>query len=384
MTAIDLSAVPIVDNHCHAILRQGEPRDLAGWRRLFTEGPGEETARVHVPGMLPYRRIIRQLAAFYGCEPSEDAVLAARQEIPFPSLVRRLFDAANIETLVLDTGFPPPDRGMAPHEMPEATGCRVAPLLRLEILMQSLIPRHYPLVRLIEAFRDALTDVRADGFVGLKSIAAYRTGLNIKKWDTEEVRRSFHEAWRQVTATGSVRIVHKPLLDTLLHVAFEEASRQELPVQFHTGYGDPDLDLLLANPLHLRAVLEEPAYRGMKVVLLHEAYPYTKEAGFLAAVYDTVFLDLSYVIPYIGYRAMLQFTRDAFGVAPLTKLLYASDATWMPEFFYLSAVNGRQILGEVLGESVDDGDLDRAEAERFGERILRRNAVELYNLAPGS
>ena len=51
---------------------------------------------------------------------------------------------------------------------------------------------------------------------------------------------------------------HKPLLDTLLHAAFSEAARQEVPVQFHVGYGDADTDLLLSNPLHLRAVLEKP------------------------------------------------------------------------------------------------------------------------------
>ncbi|HEX6484698.1 MAG TPA: hypothetical protein VF043_38115, partial [Ktedonobacteraceae bacterium] len=66
---------------------------------------------------------------------------------------------------------------------------------------------------------------------------------------------------------------HKPLLDTLLLVTFMEAARQELPVQFHTGYGDTDADMLLANPLHLRAVLERREYRAMPVVLLHEAIP---------------------------------------------------------------------------------------------------------------
>jgi len=59
----------------------------------------------------------------------------------------------------------------------------------------------------------------------------------------------------EVQEKGSVRLAQKPLLDTLLHVTFEEAARQELPIQFHTGYGDTDADMLLANPLHLRAVL---------------------------------------------------------------------------------------------------------------------------------
>jgi len=128
-----------------------------------------------------------------------------------------------------------------------------------------------------------------------------------------------------------VRLAHKPLLDTLLHVAFAEAARQGLPVQFHTGYGDTDANLLLANPLHLRAVLEEDTYRGMPVVLLHESYPYTRQGGYLAALYENVYLDLSYGIPFLGYDEMIAFTAAACGVAPLSKLLYSSDAVGVPE-----------------------------------------------------
>ncbi len=45
---------------------------------------------------------------------------------------------------------------------------------------------------------------------------------------------------------------------------------------------------------YLRRVLEHRPYRGMPVVLLHECYPYTRQGGYLAAVYENVYLDLSY------------------------------------------------------------------------------------------
>src|SRR3712207_7607040 len=44
------------------------------------------------------------------------------------------------------------------------------------------------------------------------------------------------------------------------------------PLQFHVGYGDADTDLLLGNPLYLRAVLARPEYRGMPVVLRSEEH----------------------------------------------------------------------------------------------------------------
>jgi uncharacterized protein len=165
-----------------------------------------------------------------------------------------------------------------------------------------------------------------------------------------------------------------------LHVAFVQAARQEVPVQFHVGYGDADTDLLLGNPLYLRPVLQRPDYHGMPVVLLHECYPYTRQGGYLAAVYQHVYLDLSYGIPLLGYGEMLSFTRQALGVAPSSKLMYSSDGIGVPELHWISALDGRRVLGEALGEQVWQGELDLAEAEAAGESILHDNATRLYGL----
>ena len=210
-------------------------------------------------------------------------------------------------------------------------------------------------------------------------MVAYRTGLDLREWPREEAELSFREYRRDVEA-GSARLVHKPLLDTLLHVAFTEAARQEVPVQFHVGYGDADTDLLLGNPLYLRPVLQRPDYRGMPVVLLHECYPYTRQGGYLAAVYENAYLDLSYGIPLLGYGEMLSFTRQALGVAPSSKLLYSSDGIGVPELHWISALDGRRVLGEALGEMVAQGELSLTEAEAVGEGVLRGNATRLYGL----
>jgi predicted TIM-barrel fold metal-dependent hydrolase len=217
--------------------------------------------------------------------------------------------------------------------------------------------------------------------VALKSIAAYRTGLDVREWTGEEAEASLAE-FRRDAGEGSARLAHKPLLDTLLHAAFAEAARQEVPVQFHVGYGDADTDLLLGNPLHLRAVLERPEYRGMPVVLLHECYPYTREGGYLAAIYENVYLDLSYGIPLLGYGEMLSFTREALGVAPVSKLLYSSDGIGVPELHWMSAIDGRHVLGLALEELVAHDELSIPEAEAAGESVLRGNALRLYRLSP--
>ncbi|HLX55898.1 MAG TPA: hypothetical protein VKR83_02630, partial [Ktedonobacteraceae bacterium] len=265
MTPIDFSHIPVADNHCHGIYRTQEPEDVLAWRRLFTESSDPGMRGEHVAATLFYRRLIREMAAYFGCNPTEEAVLAARRQFDERSLVARLLQAAHIEVLFLDKGYPLQELVLSDAELSSAAGCRIAPMLRVELVMQRLVAGHKKLSAVVDALRSELQDVRGHGYVALKSIIAYRGGLNIRRWNNADVEAAFIEARRESEEKGTVqlRLTHKPLLDTLLHVTFEEAARQELPVQFHVGYGDTDADMLLANPLHLRAVLEERKYRAM-------------------------------------------------------------------------------------------------------------------------
>jgi uncharacterized protein len=380
--AVDLQHVPVVDNHCHGILRSQSFNTLLSWRRNFTESADPGMPRDHVASTAFYLRLIRALAGFLDCEPDEETVLAARAETDARELVGALLWAANVETLLLDTGYPPPEKVLPGAELARLGDCRVEPMLRLETLMERLVAEHDSLEEAKEALVVALDDVRGQGYAALKSIAAYRTGLNIRGWSREEAEASFDE-FQGAVREGSARLNHKPLLDTLLHAALAEAARQEVPVQFHVGYGDTDTDLLLGDPLHLRAVLEKPEYRGVPVVLLHGCYPYTRKGGYLAAVYENVYLDLSYGIPLLGFAEMLSFTREALGVAPISKLLYSSDGIGMPELHWMGATDGRRVLSQALEELVAHGELSISQAEAAGEEVLRRNAIRLYRLSSG-
>jgi hypothetical protein len=380
MQPIDLTSIPVVDNHCHSLYRTQGPKDVLSWRRHFTESKDLRTQQEHVATTLLYRRLLRAMSDFFSCAPTEEAVLAARNQQDSRTLVHNYLLDANIDVLCLDKGHPPLSEVLSEADHAQLGNCRVAPMLRVELIMQDLIAAHSTLSDVVEGLRAALQDIRGQGYVSLKSIVAYRTGLNIATWSVDDARSAFAEARAEVMATGSVHLGYKPLLDTLLHVVFEEAAKQEMPIQFHTGYGDDDADMLLANPLQLRAVFREEKYQSMPIVLLHEAYPYTRQAAYLATVYDNVYLDLSYGIPFLGYNEMLEFTRAAFDVAPSSKLMYSSDGTGIPELHWISARDGRNIIGQVLGERVASGELYQSEAEEVGRAVLQQNALRLYQI----
>jgi predicted TIM-barrel fold metal-dependent hydrolase len=213
--------------------------------------------------------------------------------------------------------------------------------------------------------------------VALKSIAAYRSGLEISSASYEQARCCFYEL-RANQAGESLRLSAKLLIDFLLAEALRIAVRHHLPLQLHCGFGDADLDLRRANPLHLKALLDEPAFRQVPVVLLHAGYPFVREAGYLAAIYSRVYVDFGLALPFLSVAGMKSVLQQLLELTPITKLLYSSDAHMIPEHFYLGAKWGREALAEVLEGAVRDGDLTVAEAESAAERILLENALELY------
>lgn len=375
---LDLTGIPVVDNHCHPVLlnqQSGAP----GFRSYFTEASDPSFPEKHIPNTIYYLWLLRQLATFFGCQNTEEEIRAIRESLDNDTLLERFFRAANIDTLILDPAFPLPHVCYTPERMGQLGHCRTARMLRLETLMQQLIVQYQDFNEVVEHYTLALSNAREQGYCAFKSIVAYRTGLNIAAWSKDQAASSFQEALMAIR-NGQLRIAHKPLIDYLLHIAFNQAAEQELPVQFHTGYGDGDTDMRLGNPLHLREVLERKDYQSMKVVLLHESYPYSQLGAYLAAIYPHVYFDLSYTIPFVDRLEMLAFTRQALGVAPASKLMYSSDGIYVPEMHWAGAIRGRSVIGQVLQEMIDIDEIDEEQAYDLAQQILHDTAYSVYKL----
>jgi uncharacterized protein len=371
---MDFSHIPLYDHHCHALRRLGAPLDAVTFRRHFSETTDPAMAP-HLANTLFYRRGLRDLAALLGCEPTEQGLLAAR-ELPSPEAhIRRLIAAANIDVMLVDTGF----RSAENYSLDEQRAllpCAVHEVLRIEALAEQLIARSRSFAELEEQFRDALRDLRARNIVALKSIAAYRGGLAVLPRSREEAAATYPALREQARRYGRVRLAERALLDYLLRIAVAAAAAQELPVQFHVGLGDDDVDLRTGGPLALRALLQDEALRGARLVLLH-CWPYVREAGYLASIYGHVYLDLSLTIPFTAHGGVAAI-RQALELAPLSKLLLATDAFSIPELFYLGARYLRQSLHEALSQLQQQGWLTADEVDEAALLLLHHNAASLY------
>ena len=275
------------------------------------------------------------LAEHLGCEPAEQAVYERRLAADPAEYAASLLRASDTDWLLIDDGYPPPGSGTSWDELGELAGCKAKPIMRIERVVEELGPA---------AVAEEVSCAREQGFVALKTIAAYRGGLDL-----------------DVVPPGQ----RKALLDAL---ETNEASGDPLPVQVHCGFGDWDLHLPRADPGWLKPLIER--FRETPFVLLH-CYPFVREAGWLAHVYGNVWFDLSLTIPHVSRPA--EVLREALELAPVSKVLYASDAARTPELYLLAARWWREGLAEVLTEA-----LSEAAAEQAGRMILRENALALY------
>jgi predicted TIM-barrel fold metal-dependent hydrolase len=113
-------------------------------------------------------------------------------------------------------------------------------------------------------------------------------------------------------------------------------------VQGHTGLGDNDITLTKSSPSHLQAFIRK--YSSLPIVLLHASYPWTKEAGYLASVYENVYADIGEVFPFISKEGQENVVREILELAPTQKILWSTDGHWFPETYLLAIIQVREAL----------------------------------------
>lgn len=367
-----------MDHHCHPLRRWPFRLSPVELRAAFTEALDPELAERHVVTTVGYQDAIHRIAATVGCESTEAAILAYRNAADPAAYARLLMTRAATGMMVVDTGLASSETLTLP-EQAEETGIPQREVIRLETLAESLIqgandPREW-----FGAARAALRSAVEGGAVGVKTICAYRASLKLQPVDTDALGVAFSALKLRVEHGQHPHLSGSALCHALLFEAAQECRELDVPLQVHCGFGDPDEDLAESSPLGLRPLFTDPTYRGLRIVLLH-CYPYHREAAYLCSVFPDVYMDLSLTIPFAGLeggRAM----REALGLCPTSKLLYASDATRYPEVYCVAATAHREALAEALAELVDRGIMDSQRAAVAGHQVLAENARRVYHLA---
>lgn len=364
-----VAALRLVDHHVHgafsveldraafeAHLNEGSPDPIPDWMTQFDSQLGFAIRRWCAPVLdLPPHA-------------PADEYWRRRAELGVPAVTERFLRAAGVSDWLVDTGYGA-DAILDVDGMAAASGARAHAVVRLESLAEEIAADGVPGRGYADEFAERL-ERAARGAVAVKSILAYRAGLDIDL--SPPAPHEVAEAAARWVDAGGTRLTDPVLLRHGLHAAV----RLGLPIQIHTGFGDRDLDLHRANPIHLLDFLRGAG--DVPIVLLH-CYPYHREAGYLAQAFPNVHFDVGLALNHVGVRST-QVVAEAFELAPFAKQLYSSDAWGPPELHHLGAVLWRRAVTTVVGRWVDDGDWAAEDARRVVDMVGRDNARRVYRL----
>ncbi|MEU6372879.1 amidohydrolase family protein [Streptomyces sp. NPDC046909] len=356
-----LAALSLVDHHCHGVATTD--LDRPAFESLLTEGdrwPG--SSPFDTPVGVAVRRHCAPLLDLDRHAPPEE-YLSRRAEVGWQEVNRRFLAASGTGTYCVDTGFGPTE--LAADDVYE--------VVRLESVEEALAAEGVEPDAYAEAFGSAVrTAVGRPGVVAVKSVAAYRTGFELDpaRPSAAEVER----AARDRLAAGG-RLEDPVLVRNLLWTAVDVG----LPLQLHTGFGDNDIRLHRVDPTHLTDWLHLTA--GTIPVMLLHCWPYQRQAAYLAAVFEQVYLDVGLTLHHVGPARARAVLEEALEITPFRKLLYSSDAYGLAEFYALGALSFRRGLGELLQDRVAADELSPSDALRLAEWAGAHNARRVYRLS---
>lgn len=352
---------PLIDNHAHNLLTRESVTNYSSYplEAIVSEANGRALQNARTA--LPWLRAANQLAELYSSPTADwEDVKDARNLCvlgDYEGLVRRCLQGTH--ALLLDDLLA--EKGVEPfHWHDRFTVSKTKRILRIEAVAEDLIrqlenselePDETEWSFFRRRFREAISIAMEDpSIVGFKSVICYRTGLDVDPDSADEDEDILAASLDHIRATSGYRVEDKPLNDWLVHqtlklISFKRIFFKNKPLQFHTGLGDNDINLVRANPAYLQPLIAQ--YPDADIVLLHSAYPYTREAGYLACVYPNVYLDLGEVFPMVSREAQEKILRESLEITPTNRLLWSTDGHFHPETFWLANRQFRQALEKV-------------------------------------
>jgi predicted TIM-barrel fold metal-dependent hydrolase len=373
-----IDGLPLVDHHVHGATIAA--LDAGQLEAGLTESPWPAPrGTTHLDSQLGF-------AVRRWCAPvlelpahvSAEAYVARRQELGANEATGRLLAACGVERFLVDTGYTA-GHILGPGEMAAVSGAAASEIVRLESVAEQVAAGGVDAAGFADRFAGTLDD-RARHAAGLKSVIAYRYGLDFDpEPPTPAAVREAVGQWLRVPEATPPRLTDPVLLRHVLWVGVSVAAARGLPLQFHVGYGDPDLTLHRCDPSLMTDFLRLVQHRRVPLMLLH-CYPYHRSAGYLAHVFPHVYLDVGLAVNYTGARSV-GIVAESLEVAPFGKLLFSSDAFGPAELHYLGAVLWRRAMSTVLGAWVDSGEWSIADAQRIAQMVGAGNAKRVYGLA---
>lgn len=203
--------------------------------------------------------------------------------------------------------------------------------------------------------------------VGLKNALAYDRSVNFDDVDEALARR----AWGQRHPTPQQR---KAFGDVIVDRLCRLAGERDVPFQMHLG----SAQIRGSHPMHAAGLIER--HPNTRFLLMHLAFPWSRDLLGLAFVYRNIWLDLTWSA-LLSPTYFKQSLHEAIEVLPDESRLMIGGDNWHVEETYGAIHLMRRLIGEVLQEKVDNGYFQVDDARRLARKMLSENASRLFGKA---
>jgi hypothetical protein len=163
------------------------------------------------------------------------------------------------------------------------------------------------------------------------------------------------------------------VVDRLCRIAGE----RDVPVQMHLGTAL----IRGSHPLHAAGLVER--HPRTRFLLMHLAYPWSRDLLGLAFVYRNIWLDLTWSLLLSPSHFKLAL-HEAIEILPDESRLMIGGDNWHAEETFATMQLARGLIGEVLEEKLRAGYFPESHAVRLAEKILCGNARSFFGFGRGS
>ena len=378
---MDLSNIPIIDTHTHPFDPAKEDDDFRVYFNMSLWRPPAEVVTDTLINHKMMRELGKAIGAPLGANQEEIAEYRNKIYKKDPKgYIQKLLKSTGITTMLVDTGFPHEEftgYSVDLSVFSDLVGCKIYPIFRMDTsvfkVFQQLPATFEEAADIVE--KDIEKAIKVDKIIALKSIIAYETGLEVQK-RTEKEASEAYERFKKNKNKDDEKIIR----DYFCVMGLRKAKINNIPMQFHTGLGSaPALDLRVANPILMQYLLADDEIKDIKVVITHSGYPFTVEAGYMVSIYPNVYCDITAINPYFGIagkKAILELLE----FAPANRIMFGADGVIIPETYWMGYTQGVKVLGMALDELVRDDWITASEAIEFAEKILYKNAINIYGI----
>jgi uncharacterized protein len=222
---------------------------------------------------------------------------------------------------------------------------------------------------------------RKEKIYALKTAIAYSRSLNFGMAAHSDAEKIFIKILnlnnfcnRRIDSISQDEI--KILQDYTWHYLLNKAVEYNLPVQIHTGILDENAnDIRNSNPTYLINLFLR--YKNVTFDIFHLGYPYTDELITVVKTFPNVYMNMCW-IPQFSSQLYKDTLKLLIEILPANKTFGFGGDYLFPEGTYSAQKIARDIITKVLSEKVTDKNLSIEEAARFAERLLYKNAADIY------